>query len=388
MSKAREEVVQKLIECNTEQNSHEFVFTEFLMKKYMSKIKLGCSSGTDGITGEHVRYAVNSNIVLHLCQLFTVCFKSGIVPTKFKNGILIPILKKPTLDPTIPKHYRPVIVSNTLSKVIEMFVVDECSESCFNDFQFGFIKNRGTNTAISLANDVASYCNSQGSALFMCGLDAEGAYDSIPHPVLFRKSMNVLSDISWRLLYNWYSDINVKIKWNTLGKAIQICKGTRQGGLTSSLLFNLFYKDLIDELENKDGGISIKGVKFNVFCYADDILLASTTATGQRLINCANLYVSKWGLRFNPTKTKCTVVGKNPFTCMPTWYIDGICLEKCETIDYLGTVIGNKNNDVHTNKRISSCRKSFYSLQGAGLCYQGLNIHTALYVLMQHASQF
>ena len=94
VSKAREEVAQKLNECNTDQNSHEFVFTEFLMKKEMSKIRLGCFPGSDGITGEYVSYAVNSNIVLFLCQLFTVCFKSGIVPRKLKNGILIPFLKK------------------------------------------------------------------------------------------------------------------------------------------------------------------------------------------------------------------------------------------------------------------------------------------------------
>ena len=347
----------------------------------MSKIKLGCSPGSDAITGEHVRYAANTNIVLHLCQLFTVCFKNGIVPTKFKNGILIPILKKATLDPTIEKNYRPVIVSNTLSKVLEMYAVDECSDFSFNDLQFGFIKNRGTNTAISLANDVASYCNFNGSSVFLCGLDAEGAYDGIPHPVLFKKSMNVISDISWRLLYNWYSDINVKIKWKTLSNSIKVRKGTRQEGLTSSLLFNLFYKDLIDELEQKDGGICIKGVKFNVFCYADDVLLASTTTTGlQCLIDCANTYVTKCGLRFNPGKTKCTIIGKNPFVCMPTWSINGTPLEICDTINYLGAVIGDKGNDIHVNNRISACRKAFYSLQGAGLCYQGLDIDTAKYV--------
>ena len=54
-----------------------------------------------------------------------------------------------------------------------MFVVDECSESNFNDFQFGFIK---IGNKYHLANDISSYCNSQGSALFMCGLDEEGAY--------------------------------------------------------------------------------------------------------------------------------------------------------------------------------------------------------------------
>ena len=59
-----------------------------------------------------------------------------------------------------------------------------------------------------------------------------------------------------------------------------VLKGTRQGGLTSPLLFNLVYKDLIDELGSCSGGISIDNDKYNVFCYADDILLASTTVSG------------------------------------------------------------------------------------------------------------
>ena len=83
-----------------------------------------------------------------------------------------------------------------------------------------------------------------------------------------------------------YSRRATIIRWDSLGKNIEVCKGTRQGGLTSTLLFNLFYKDLIDELSSHEGGISIGSMKFNVFCYADDILIASTTASGlQNLIN-------------------------------------------------------------------------------------------------------
>ena len=89
----------------------------------------------------------------------------------------------------------------------------------------------------------------------------------------------------------------------------------RQGGLTSPFLFNIFYKDLVDILASHEGGITIiDGVRFNVFVYADDILLASTTASGlQNLINSAVSYVLQHGLHFNPSKTHCTVIGKNPF---------------------------------------------------------------------------
>ena len=206
-------------------------------------MKVGCSPGTDGITSEHVKYASNTNIVFHLCKLFTYCFKFSIVPTCFTKGLLIPILKKPTLNPGIAKSYRLVIVSNMLSKLVELYIINECNDFELNDFQFGFIEGRGTRTAISLAHDVALYCNFNDSSVFMCGLDAEGAFDGIPHPVLFSKAMNILSEMSWKLLYNWYGNITVQVKWNKLGMSIPVNKGTRQGGLSSSLLFNIFYKD-------------------------------------------------------------------------------------------------------------------------------------------------
>ena len=35
--------------------------------------------------------------------------------------------------------------------------------------------------AISLAHDIMAYFNDRGSAVYTCSLDAEGAFDAIPH---------------------------------------------------------------------------------------------------------------------------------------------------------------------------------------------------------------
>jgi hypothetical protein len=215
----------------------------------------------------------------------------------------------------------------------------------------------------------------------MCGLDAEGAFDGIPHAVLFDKAIDIISDMSWRLLYQWYVLITVQIRWNKIGNCIKVCKGTRQGGLTSPFLFNLVYKGLVEDLSNSFGGISIGSYKYNVFCYADDILLASTTVSGlQHLINLADKYVSNLGLKFNPIKTKCSRFGGNPFTVAPTWNMKGADLEVVDNLDYLGARVGNRYEKAHTDNRIRSCRKSFYALQGAGLCKDGLQTDVAIRV--------
>ena len=92
-----------------------------------------------------------------------------------------------------------------------MHLLDKCDYE-YSKSQFGFIPGRGTDIANCLAHDVASYCWSPGSATFLCSLDAAGAFDSIPHPVIFHKTMDVLPDNEWMLLVYWYLKLKVCIK--------------------------------------------------------------------------------------------------------------------------------------------------------------------------------
>ena len=95
--------------------------------------------------------------------------------------------------------------------------------------------------------------------------------------------------------------------------------GTRQGGLSSPYLFNLFYQELIDLLSKCTGGIQIGENSYNVFCYADDLVLTSLSVTGlQDLINSAKSFIVSHGLNFNPSKTVCTTFGNTVFERTPS----------------------------------------------------------------------
>ncbi len=244
-------------------------------------------------------YEFKSHCSFKSC-IYIVCQIWSVTKT-FMLGIIVPILKKPGLDPSVPKHYRPVSVSTVLSKVMEQCILDDSAGHTFDELQFGFIEQRGTNTSICMANDIINYCNANGSAVYTCVLDAEMAFDGIPHSILLMKAINVIPDTWWRLLHTWYHNSLVQVKWNgKLSEVLNIEKGTRQGGLTSPFLFNLFYQDLVHDLTNIPGGLRINGNSYCVLVYADDILLLSTTASGlQSLIDCANNYITEHGLSFS-----------------------------------------------------------------------------------------
>ena len=52
----------------------------------------------------------------------------------------------------------------------------------------------------------------------------------------------------------------------------------------------------------------------------------------RNLINIATEYIGEHGLRFNPNKTTCMIMGGNPFTIMPTWKIQDVPLRIVDTI--------------------------------------------------------
>ena len=89
----------------------------------------------------------------------------------------------------------------------------------------------------------------------------------------------------------------------------------------------------------------------------------------QNMINTAVNYISEHGLRFNPVKTNCLIKGKHSFNNDPKWYINGTGLKNRTTYKLLSAVISINSGKEHVSSRLNSCRKAFYSLQGAGLSF-------------------
>ncbi|XP_078539705.1 uncharacterized protein LOC144824513 [Lissotriton helveticus] len=58
-----------------------------------------------------------------------ICCQSleeGVVPEAWKQAVVTPLLKKPSLDPTIPAHFRPISLLPYPLKVLEKVVVGPC----------------------------------------------------------------------------------------------------------------------------------------------------------------------------------------------------------------------------------------------------------------------
>ena len=149
----------------------------------------------------------------------------------------------------------------------------------------------------------------------------------------------------------------------------------RQGSILSPRLFSIFIDDLLLQLNSNDNGIKLHNFKLNNIAYADDINLFSTTAIGlQQLINICESYAEKWRIKFNPTKTKCTQIGKPELKKPPTWTLNGEVVNLSDETTILGV---NFTTDLkassHIKNRTRACNQSVFKFSTAGALYPGLN---------------
>ena len=125
----------------------------------------------------------------------------------------------------------------------------------------------------------------------------------------------------------------------------------------------IFYQEMVESLAECNVGVKINGTSYNLFVYADDIFLTSLTATGlQTMINVADKYITDHGLRFNPSKTECTIFGKCHLDPPPEWRLCGTHLVQTNSVNYLGVTLSHCKPHEHVDKRIVACRRAYFAL--------------------------
>jgi hypothetical protein len=179
------------------------------IKNIIPTLGKNCAPGCDGVTAEHLIYGLSDILCEHLAFINSAIMSFSVVPNVFTVGIIVPILKKPTLDPNCPSNYRPVTLSSVHSKMLESLMLPDDDVS---DSQFGFRKGRGTSFGCSLLNDIMAEFKASKSPVFLCSLDAEKCFDSIWHDALFYKLRKRIPDSEWVLLFRWYTNLKAAVK--------------------------------------------------------------------------------------------------------------------------------------------------------------------------------
>ena len=319
---AHEELVHQYIrdeipDCAFSPHVHAPSFSLSDVEQACTTFRLNTSLGSDNVSPHFLR---NGGKQLHraIFMLFSICSWSGLVPSSFRHGHVMPIYKGEGQE-TDPDNYRPITITSVVARIYERVHKNELLEGMIaagipSKDQFGFTKHRSTHDAIYRLLSLIVDTSTQGD-------------DDPSVPRLQRFVPTVFVDISkaydkvWidGLLYKLHHDLGIKgnlfymIRAMLTSRTIQvICdgkistmyvldEGVAQGSILAPLLFLIYIHELTQVRGN--------GRTICMSLFADDISLLplSVGNAGMNVLSNAldhmSAYARKWKITFSAKKT-------------------------------------------------------------------------------------
>ena len=319
----------------------------------LPKLKHNKATGPDRIAAEAFIYGT-PRLFAHLSIMFSWFLKFGVLPAKFTQSTIVPLVKVKCGDLSDVENYRAIMISNAITKVFEFVLFDKLTSSSYVDeYQFGFKAKHSTGLCTNVLKRTIDYYTERGSYVFCSFVDFSKAFDRVNYWKLFNKLLddNVAYDVV-KLLSFWYSNQSVSVRWqNTQSESFGIQNGTRQGSVLSPFLFTRYIREVLSGIINSNIGCNIGGCMVNILAYADDlVLLAPSWRALQQLLDKLQVTAGDIDMCCNSKKTVCMIFSpkcrsKIVAYQFPNFTINNEQLSFVNEFKYLGHIINNSQLD-------------------------------------------
>jgi len=330
----------------------------------LKELKKNKAPGIDEIPAELLQNAGNK-VKDKLFQLICRIYEEGTMPDDFQKSVIFTLPKKKNAD--VCENYRTISLLTHASKILTRIIyrrIEKIAEEILSDDQFGFRKNRGTREAILALRTLIEERIRISKPTFMAFVDLEKAFDNVDWNKMFKiLKKNGVNYKDRRAIYKLYENQRANIRLDNCEEEARIRKGVRQGCSLSSILFNMYIEEAVNEV--KEGcyneGINIQGERILMLRFADDIvLLAENEKSLQKILCCMEDILTKYNMKINAKKTKVMKCTKTNSRSNMNIKLGADKLEECNEFCYLGSIITNDNRSKRDVKsRIAQAKKAF-----------------------------
>ncbi|CAC5374985.1 unnamed protein product [Mytilus coruscus] len=220
--------------------------------------------------------------------------------------------------------------------------------------------------------------------LYLITVDSQKAFDVVDHIIMLDELHEHTQNHSmWTVVKNLYSGLVSKVKWKgNIGDIFQIHQGVRQGGIFSPFLYKVYVNNLLENLKSHSLGLKIGTTYVGCPTCADDVAFNSNCEQElQCMLSVTNHHANQSRVTINPSNTKAVILNKpkNVNRSDLQWTLGNNSIYPSEDTTYLGLLRPEiKENEVNIEARISTARRTLYSLMNTGLHgTNGLNPQTS-----------
>ena len=297
--------------------------------------------GTDGLSPIMLRFQREGIVPARATELINVVWRTGVLPEQWQDHRCLLHYKGKCSDPCCLDNYRGLGIDQALLKVLSLVMLDRLdfflkATRALSPAQGGFQRQRGTPEQIFTLSETvrAAILRADVHLVF---IDIAGAYDSVLHPILWRKCIERgLFGRFLTTLMAIYHNASIVLELGQERSApIPIECGVLQGNPLSPALFNIYIDDVLRSCQNKGAadsdhpwGLPLPRVKgrddgrvltdaptqddfLTCLYFADDgVLMDFDQARLQTLIDLTQTELARIGLLLNIPKTKWLLVAR------------------------------------------------------------------------------
>ena len=272
---------------------------------------------------------------------------SGEFSKSWSESTIVPVYKSGSMNN--PSNFRVISMLNTMYKIFSNIIFDRITRwveefNILDESQNGFRRERAPVDNMFILQAMAQkYISKPGGRFYVLYVDFEKVFDSIPHHKLFTCLHNVgFKGKLYKVLVSMYSNMSSRIRIdNKLTKAVTCNVGSKQGDVTSTIIFNLYINELSRLLrERNHRGIFITDEVPDILCvlFADDVANCSDTVIElQRQLNSIHDFCLEYGMKVNERKTEIIVFRNGgPLRANKHWLFHGNAVNVTSVYKYMG----------------------------------------------------
>lgn len=349
----------------------------------------GKAVGIDGVPGELLKYGGPE---LHelIWKSFKQMWEEERVPDTFRVSRICPLFKNKG-NRSDCNSYRGISLLASPGKIFARILLNRLlplSEDILPETQYGFRPNRGTCEAIFSVRQLQEKSREQGQPLYLCFVDLEKAFDSVPREALWLVLAKLgCTDKFVRIVRLLHDDMRCCVRAQSEdSEFFSVSCGVKQGCVLAPTLFAMYFAVVVrDALQTLSEGVRIRyrsdgGGIFNIarlkartkvsyttiieIVYADDLCFVAESPMGlQRLITALAESSHKFGLKISVKKTEVMAfdtLNRGPFQMR----LGDDQLKQVDHFKYLGSTITSKCLlDSEINRRIGAAAAAFGRLR-------------------------
>jgi hypothetical protein len=328
----------------------------------------------DPLPTQLVKECIVELVPLITCIINT-SFRSGVVPSQFKQAVVVPILKKSSLDCNSLKNFRPVSNLPFISKILEKVVLKQlqkhlCDNGLFEVNQSAYRSGHSVETAVLSVLDGLLINADNKMVSLVALLDLSSAFDTLDHSILLKRleiSFGIKENVhAWFTSYV-YDRFQSVIVNSLVSDQRPLTYGVPQGSVLGPVLFTLYSQPLSNVIEQYN---------CSFHKYADDTELSqcstlddfvSTQSSIQDCISATLIWLESNKLMLNTDKTELMTVGTasrvNQIDIKSIQILDSD-ISFQDSVKYLGVKL---DRTLSMSAYISDvCRSAFLSLRRIG----------------------